>query len=168
MRIFDNGIYRDATADELAQMQADALNAQIDDASRPLTADEIMRLTIRQQVNSLNIPDATASRMVEYFPELTGDGSLIKAGTKINWGGQLKKASVDLWDTAANAPDAAPTLWTDIAYRDGIRIIPETITATSAFADGELGWRDGHIYRSGMDGNVWQPGTTGAPWEMVR
>ena len=168
MYVIENGIKREMTTDELAQMKVDAISAKIYEASCPLTADEILRLTIRQQVNSLNIPDATASRMVEYFPELIGDGSLIKAGTRINWRGTLKRASVDLWDTAANTPDEAPTLWTDIDYRDGIRIIPDTITATSAFANGELGWRDGHIYRSGMDGNVWQPGTTGAPWEMVR
>ena len=37
-----------------------------------------------------------------------------------------------------------------------------------AFAKEELGWWDGHVYKSGMDGNVWTPGTAGAPWELVR
>lgn len=158
----------DPTHEELAQMQADALSAQIDDASRPLTADEILRLTIRQQVNGLTIPDATASRMVEYFPELTGDGSLIKAGTKISWRGTLKQAAVDLWDTAANTPDAAPTLWTDIAYRDGIRIAPETFTSTNAAAMDELMWFGGHIYMSKMDGNVYTPEHAPTAWTLVR
>lgn len=147
------------------RMQA---SAEIAEASRPLTLDEVQRLVIRQQVNSLYIPDATASRMADYFPTLAGDGSLVKAETRINWNGSLKKASVDLWDTDANSPDAAPTLWTDIAYKDGIRIIPETISAADAFAKEELGWWDGHIYKSGMDGNVWVPGTTGVPWDLVR
>lgn len=142
--------------------------AVIAEVTRPLTLEEVQVLTIRRTVNSLDIPDATASRMADYFPTLAGNGSLVKAGTRINWGGTIKKATVDLWDTETNTPDAAPTLWTDIAYKDGIRIIPETFTAADAFANGELGWWDGHIYKSGMDGNVWVPGTSGAPWELVR
>ena len=134
----------------------------------PLSIDDVLRLTIRKTVNSLDIPDATASRMVEYFPDLTGDGSLIKAGTKINWHGQLKKAAVDLWDTDANTPDAAPTLWADIAYRDGIRIAPETFTATNAAAMDELMWFGEHIYRSKMAGNVYTPETAPSVWELIR
>ena len=133
-----------------------------------LNADEVLRLVLRAQVNSLDIPDATASRMVEYFPELTGDGSLIKAGTKINWHGTLKRAAVDLWDTEANSPDNAPTLWVDIAYRDGIRIAPETFTATNAAAMNELMWFGEHIYRSGMAGNVYTPEQAPNAWELVR
>lgn len=55
-------------------------------------------------------------------------------------GRTLKRAAVDLWDNEANTPDAAPTLWEDIDYRDGIRVIPETITVGLAFAKGEKGW----------------------------
>lgn len=142
--------------------------AVIAEATRSLTLEEVQALTIRRTVNSLDIPDATASRMAGYFPELTGDGSLIKAGTKINWGGQLKKAAVDLWDTAENSPDNAPTLWADIAYKDGIRIAPETFTATNAAAMDELMWFGKHIYRSGMAGNVYTPETAPTVWELVR
>ena len=156
------------TEDEIEEFETLSTKNEIEECSRPLTLDEVQRMIIRQQVNSLDIPDATASRMADYFPTLACDGSLIKAGTRINWHGVLKKAVVDLWDRAENSPDAAPTLWSDIAYKDGIRIIPETISAADAFANGELGWWDGHIYKSGMDGNVWTPGTAGVPWELVR
>lgn len=140
----------------------------VDESSRQLTDDEVLRLTIRKTVNSLDIPDATASRMVDYYPELTGDGSLVKAGTKINWHGTLKRAEVDLWDTETNTPDAAPTLWADIAYKDGIRIAPETFTSTNAAAMDELMWFGEHIYRSGMVGNVYTPETAPNAWELVR
>lgn len=145
-----------------------AAYAPIAEASRPLTTDEVLTMIIKKQVNSLDIPDATASRMVEYYPELTGDGSLIKAGTKINWHGQLKKAAVDLWDTEDNRPDNAPTLWADIAYRDGIRIAPETFTSTNAAALDELMWFGEHIYKSLMAGNVYTPDTAPSVWELVR
>lgn len=142
--------------------------AIIAEATRPLTLSEVQALTIRRTINSIDIPDATASRMAAYYPELTGDGSLIKAGTKINWHGQLKKAAVDLWDTEANNPDNAPTLWADIAYKDGIRIAPETFTSTNAAAMDELMWFGEHIYRSGMAGNVYTPETAPGVWEIVR
>lgn len=168
MRVYENGVYRDMTGDELAKMETEARLAQIKEASRPLSADEVLRMAIRQQVNSLDIPEATASRMADYYPELTGNGELIKAGMRINWRGVLKQAAVDLWDTDGNTPDAAPALWSDIAYREGVRIIPETITAAQAFAKDELGWWDGHIYRSTIAANVYTPEQYAAGWEMVR
>lgn len=167
-RIFDNGVYRDMTDDEIARMQIDAINAQIEEAARPLSADEVLRLALRAQVNSLDIPEADASRMADYYPTMTGDGSLVKVGTKINWHGVLKQAAVDLWDTAENNPDNAPTLWADIAYREGIRVIPETIAAEQAFALDELGWWDGHIYRSTIAANVYTPTQYAAGWKRVR
>lgn len=142
--------------------------AVIAEATRPLTLSEVQALTIRRTVNSLDIPDATASRMVDYYPELTGDGSLIKVGTKINWHGTLKRAAVELWDTETNSPDNAPTLWEDIAYKDGIRIAPETFTSTNAAAMDELMWFGDHIYKSKMAGNVYTPETAPSVWELVR
>lgn len=136
--------------------------------TRQMTESDVLRVMIGKTINNLDIPDTIASRMVDYYPELTGDGSLIKAGTKINWRGQLKKAAVDLWDTAENSPDNAPTLWADIAYKDGIRIAPETFTATNAAAMGELMWFGEHIYMSGMAGNVYTPEQAPNAWELIR
>ena len=125
-----------------------------------------LRPIIEQATESLD--DKDASESVELFPHLKGDGSLIKAGTRINWNGVLKQAAIDLWDTDDNTPDNAQTLWTDIAYREGIRVIPETITAAQAFALDELGWWDGHIYRSTIAANVYTPDQYATGWEMVR
>ena len=133
-----------------------------------MTREQAMRLRAIVEQAAASLDDQTASEGAALFPRLKQDGSLIKAGTRINWGGAVKRAAVDLWDMAENSPDAAPALWSDIDYRDGVRIIPETISAAQAFAKGELGWWDGHVYKSGMDGCVWTPGTPGAPWELVR
>lgn len=167
MKIWENGIILDMTAEEITAMQKEAERAALDEKSRPLTADEVNRLIIRQQVNSLSIDDATASRMVDYFPELTGDGSLVETGTRINWHGTLKQAAVDLWDTAENNPDAAPTLWADIQYRNGYRIIPETITVTTAFSEGEYGWWGDVLYKSKVGSNVYTPAQYADNWEQV-
>ena len=124
---------------------------------------------LRKMIETLaaNLSDADASTTAELFPRLKQDGSLVSAGTRINWVGIVKRAAVDLWDTAENTPDAAPTLWEDLAYRDGIRIIPDVITAGTAFAKDELGWRGDVLYRSTRDSNVWTPEQYPAGWEVV-
>lgn len=110
--------------------------------------------------------DKTASEASELYPSMKYDGSLIKAGTRINWGGAVKKATVDLWNNEENNPDNAPTLWADLNYKDGVRIIPEVITVTTAFAKDELGWWKDSIYKSLVDSNVYTPEQYAANWEM--
>lgn len=132
-----------------------------------ITIERAKELRAIIEAATAELDDTTASGGAELFPTLSGDGSLVKAGTRINWKGALKRAAVDLWDTAENTPDAAPTLWEDIAYRDGIRIIPETITAGLAFANGELGYWGDSIYKSKLDSNVWTPAQYPDGWELV-
>lgn len=119
-------------------------------------------------MNVIRLPDdKLASTCPQMYPVMTYNGSLIEAGTRINWNGTLKQAAVDLWDTEQNSPDNAPTLWQDIAYRDGIRIIPETITAGTAFAKGERGWWGDVLYTSLIDANVHTPDQYPAGWEVI-
>ena len=113
------------------------------------------------------VDDRTASIAPEIFGKLKEDGALIAHGTRINWNGSLKKAAVDLWDTKENNPDNAPTLWADIAYRAGYRIIPDTITVTTAFEKGECGWWNDALYRSLKDSNVYTPAVRPQDWEAV-
>lgn len=112
------------------------------------------------------LDDAAASKSVLIYPTLQYNGALIEAGTRINWNGQLKRAAVDLWDTAENTPDVATDIWEDINYKNGYRIIPETITAGLAFSKGEIGWWGDVLYKSIYDGaNVWTPEQYAAAWE---
>lgn len=115
----------------------------------------------------VQVSDQQASEGVELFPRLTGSGELVKAGTRINWNGVLKRASVDLWDLETNNPDNAPAIWETIQYVNGVRVIPEVITATMAFSLNELGWWQGSVYRSLRDGNTFNPSVTPEWWEVV-
>ena len=112
------------------------------------------------------VDDKTASIAPKLYGGMNYDGSLIEHGTRINWGGKLKRAAVDLWDREENNPDNAPTLWEDIHYREGIRIIPEVITATLKFSEGELGWWGEEIYKSLVDSNVYTPAQYAPNWEI--
>ena len=125
------------------------------------------KMRAAMETAAVSLEDATASTAPELFPRLKGDGSLVKAGTRICWGGTLKRAAVDLWDNAENTPDAAPTLWEAVLYRDGIRVIPETITSGLAFAKGEKGWWGDVLYASTMDANVYTPEQYPAGWEII-
>lgn len=167
MKKYVNGEYIELTPSEIASMQAEQRKWGLSEKSRPMTESEVFRLFIAQNINTVITDDKTASRAVEFHPTLKQDGSLIAHGTKINWEGKLKRAAVDLWDTEANNPDNAPTLWEDIEYQDGFRIIPETITATLAFSEGEIGWWGEKLYRSKVNGNVYTPAVYPANWEEV-
>ena len=167
MRICVNGIYRDMTPEELAQMEAEQRKAELSEKSRPLTAEEVNRLFLVQNIQTIITDDAVASRAVHFHPEMQYNGKLIPAKNRIQWNGKLKRATVDIWDTETNNPDNAPTLWEDIAYRDGIRIIPEIITATLAFSEGEYGWWEDKLYRSKVNGNAYNPSVVPDNWEAV-
>lgn len=117
--------------------------------------------------SSASLEDKIASETPELFGRLDENGDLIKAGARINWKGLLKRAAVDLWDTKENNPDNAPALWEDIAYKEGYRIIPETITAGTAFNKDELGWWKDTLYKSILDNNVWTPEQYPSGWEEV-
>ena len=123
------------------------------------------RSIIEKASNSLD--DKTASEGAMLYPRMKYSGELIKAGTRINFGGKLFKAAADLWDTEENNPENAPTLWEEIAYHNGIRIIPEVITAATAFALGELGYfeADGKVYKSLIEANVYTPAAYPQGWE---
>ena len=111
--------------------------------------------------------DAQASRAAAVYPTLKTDSALIPAGTRINWEGTIKRAAVDLWDTVENNPDNAPAMWEDINYKEGYRVIPETITAGTAFALDECGWWNDVLYRSLIAANVYTPDAYPAGWKVV-
>lgn len=114
-----------------------------------------------------NLDDQDASRVPEFYVTLKYDGSFVPNGARVNWNGVLKKAVVDIWDREENNPDNAPTLWVNIDYKDGIRIIPATITVSTMFAKDELGWWNDILYKSLVDANVYTPDQYAANWIVV-
>ena len=113
MRIFDGIIYRELTAEEIAEREAAQAALEAAERSRPLTAEEVTALLIRQQINSLAVDDSTALRMREFYPVWEA-GQDYPEGFKVQRGGALYKVlqahtSQDGWE-----PENAPALWTEI------------------------------------------------------
>lgn len=127
---------------------------------------EALRLRALIEQASASLPDKEASEGASLFPRLKQDGTLVKVGTRINWGGVVKRAATDLWDIEANNPDNAPTLWEDISFREGYRIIPAVIMAGTAFALDECGWWGDALYKSLIEANVYTPEQYPAGWEQ--
>ena len=123
-----------------------------------------VRSIVEQAATSLD--DKTASTVPTLFRSMKYDGKLIGVGTRIHWNGKIKVAAVDLWDTDQNNPDNAATLWDDLPYRDGIRIIPDAIYVTDAFSKGEPGWWGDVVYESLADNNVYTPAQYSGNWKI--
>lgn len=132
-----------------------------------MTLEKAARLHALISASRKLVDDKTASIAPELFGGLKEDGSLVEHGTRINWNGTLKRAAVDLWDTKENNPDNAPTLWEDVLYRLGHRVIPDVITVGLAFSKGETGWWGDVLKRSKADNNVWTPDQYPDYWEDV-
>lgn len=114
---------------------------------------------------SKSLSDKEVSVTPEILPRMRYTGAAIEAGTRINWNGKVKSAAVTLWDREENNPDNAPTLWNDVNYRHGIRVIPEQILVTDPFSEGEEGIDDADvIWVSRYDNNVYTPAQYEANW----
>ena len=93
MKKYINGEYLDLSAEELAAMEAAQAAYEAAERTRPLTLEEVSRMIITQQINSLAVDDNTALRMAEFYPEwkdLIGT-TVDKAGFKFTHKGQLYK-----------------------------------------------------------------------------
>ena len=101
------------TAEEIATIEAEAEKFEAYERSRPLTAEEVTAMLIRQQINSLAVDDNIALRMTEFYPDWAA-GQDYPVGFKVQRGGALYKVlqahtSQDGWE-----PENAPSLWTEI------------------------------------------------------
>lgn len=133
-----------------------------------MTREESIAFRKLVELGSVSLSDKDVSTAPEVLPRMQYKNELIKNGTRINWNGTIKRAAVDLWDNEQSTPDAAPSLWEDVLYKDGIRIIPETITVGLAFSKGEQGWWiDGKLYESTVNNNVYTPSQYKQNWKLV-
>lgn len=56
------------TTEEIAEMEDDAARFEAEERHRSMTSEEVIALLIRQQINTLEVDDTTALRMIDYYP----------------------------------------------------------------------------------------------------
>ena len=113
MRAYENGQYRDLTAEEIAAQKEEWAKWTLMEKSRPLTVEEVAAMLIRQQINTLEVDDNTALRMMEFYPEWASDTDYT-AGYKVQRGGRLWRCLQAHTSQTDWEPENAPSLWTEI------------------------------------------------------
>ena len=87
----------------------------LEEKYRPLTESEVNRMLIRQQINTLEVDDNTALRMVDFYPEWSA-GQVYTAGYKVQRSGKLWRCkdpghtSQTGWEPSINTA----SLWEEI------------------------------------------------------
>ena len=166
MKKYINGVYRDMTDEEITAMQKQQAAYEAAERTRPLTESEVTVLLIRQQINTLAVDDATALRMVAYYPDWTA-GTAYEAGDRLVYNGDLYKVlqahtSQETWN-----PDDSPSLFAKVLIPDEAEIPEwEQPDSTNPYSTGDKVTHNGKTWVSDVDNNVWEPGVYG--WTEAR
>ena len=146
------------TAEEFAALKAsikipvwtDAMQAHYE-RTRPLTAEEVTAMLIRQQINGLTVDNNTALRMREFYPEWTSDTDYT-AGYKVQRGGKLWRCLQAHTSQSGWEPENAPALWTEICeIHEGTLNDPIPYSGNMALESGKYYLQDYVIYRCTRD-----------------
>lgn len=129
--------------------------------TRPLTESAVTRMLIAQQINTLEVDDNTALRMLEFYPEWAADTDYT-AGYKVQHGGKMWRCLQDHTSQDGWEPDIAPSLWAKVLIPDP-EVIPEweQPDSTNPYMTGDKVAHNGKTWVSAVDNNVWEPGVYG-------
>ena len=146
-----DGVLYDMTSEEITVIQKQALIAEAQEKTRPLTAEEVTALLIKQQINTLEVDDNTALRMVEFYPEWAA-GQAYAAGFKVQHGSKLWRCLQDHTSQDGWEPENAPALWTEICEtHDGTQADPIPYDGNMALESGKYYIQDYVIYLCNRD-----------------
>ena len=161
MKKMINGVLFEMSAEEIDAMQDEAQKAEKIERTRPLTAEEVTSLLIKQQINTLSVDDTTALRMLEFYPEWAVDTDYT-AGYKVQHGGKLWRCLQDHSAQAGWEPENAPSLWAKVLIPDHDVIQEwEQPDSTKPYMTGDKVAHNGKTWVSDVDNNVWEPGVYG-------
>ena len=147
MRVYDGKNYREMTDDE--QLRVAMLDEY--ERTRPLIAEEVTAMLIRQQINTLTVDDNTALRMLEFYPEWASDTDYT-AGYKVHRGGKLWRCIQAHTSQAGWEPENAASLWTEICESHaGTLEDPIPYSGNMALESGKYYSQNSKIYRCTRD-----------------
>lgn len=152
MKKYINGEYIEMTAEEIAEMQAEAVKAEMIEKSRPLTESEVNRMLITQQINTLAVDDNTALRMTEFYPEWAENTDYTKenekpVGYKVQRSGKLWKLKQEHTSQLGWEPENAASLWEQInETHSGTKDDPIPYSGNMALVNGLYYVQDYVIY----------------------
>lgn len=151
MKICENGIIRDMTAEEEAEYNEMAAREAAEEKHRPLGENEVMAMLITAQINTLSVDDATAVRMVAFYPEWAKD-TAYTVGYKVQYLGKLYKVVQAHTSQETWTPDITASLYTRIdEVHDGTKYDPIPYEGNMALVNGKYYIEDGVTYLCNRD-----------------
>ena len=153
MKKFVNGVFYEFTSEEVAAMKTEAVKAQMAERSRPLTAEEVTALLIRQSVNTLEVDDNTALRMMDFYPAWAENTAYTAesgkpVGYKVTSGGKLWKLRQEHTSQVGWEPTNAASLWESInETHSGTEDDPIPYEGNMALTNGLYYVQDYVVYR---------------------
>lgn len=149
-----NTKYIKPSDDEITAMQAAQRAAEFAERTRPMTESEVTRLLITQQINTLEVDDNTALRMLEFYPAWAS-GQAYPAGHKVQRGGKLWRCLQPHTAQAGWEPENTPALWEEICEsHTGTLADPIPYSGNMALTAGLYYIQDYTIYRCTRDTGI--------------
>lgn len=105
-----NGEIINMTAEEIAAIEAESAKFEAYERTRPLTAEEVTAMLIKEQINTLSVDDATAVRMTAFYPEWAKD-TAYTVGYKVQYLGKLYKVIQAHTSQETWTPDITASLY---------------------------------------------------------
>lgn len=146
-----NGEIINMTAEEIAAIEAESAKFEAYERTRPLTAEEVTAMLIKQQINTLSVDDATAVRMVAFYPEWE-KGKQYTVGYKVQYLGKLYKVIQAHTSQETWTPDITASLYTRIdEVHDGTKYDPIPYEGNMSLYNGKYYSQDGVTYLCNRD-----------------
>lgn len=145
-----NGKLVELTDEEIAISKKEANKAQIEERTRPLTEQEVSRMLITEQINTLTVDDNTALRMMEFYPRFEDIiGKTVKQGFKFTYGGKLWATAQPEMTIQAHYPPGVgmESLYTEVCETHaGTEDDPIPYNGNMALEQGKCYMQDYDIY----------------------
>ena len=159
MKIYENGVIREMTAEEIAEVEEAQARYEAEEKHRPYTIGEVSEMLIRQQINTLSVDDAVAIRMKDFYPVWESGKAYTAAkgcpvGYKVVRNGRLWKlrqehTSQDNW---APSETGTESLWEEICEQhDGTKYDPIPYNGNMALENGKYYTQGGVLYKCTRD-----------------
>lgn len=143
-----NGIKCEINEKELSRRIA---YAKAVESHKPITANEVLAMLIKQQINTLSVDDNTALRMTEFYPEWAA-GQDYTAGYKVQHGGKLWRCLQAHTSQSGWEPENVPALWEELCEtHDGSLYDPIPYEGNMALVSGKYYSQDGVTYLCNRD-----------------
>ena len=152
MRMYDGEYYRNMTEHEITIIQEAQAAFAAAERTRPLTAEEVTAMLIKQQINILNVDDNTALRMTTFYPEWA-ENIEYTTGYKAQRSGRLWRCLQAHTSQAGWEPSTATaSIWEEICEsHSGTLEDPIPYNGNMALESGKYYSQDSKIYRCTRD-----------------